>query len=120
MTLLVEQDVSIGGSSSSTMNAEHARSLGGAIGVLRGEKLGPVTFAPDHWLLDFNGHQLTVMTYIRVKGRHWEVAAGEDFFRDRLCERIGKSVAEATMDEGTLTLAFEDGVAVAITLPLQQ
>jgi hypothetical protein len=94
-----------------------AQSLGEAVRVIVGETLGPVTFATDHWHLDFNGHQFTVMTRLVVRAGHWQVGAGEEFFRDRLCERIGKRVTQADATPEAVTLLFEDGIALDIALP---
>jgi hypothetical protein len=98
-------------------NATLAQSLGEAVRVIIGETLGPVTFAADYWHLDFSGHQFTVMTRLTVKARHWQVGAGEEFFRDRLCERIGKRVTETDVTPEAVTLFFEDGIALEIALP---
>jgi len=89
---------------------ETTQSLTDSLQVLVGEKLSSVTFVLDHWQVDFDGNGFNVMSQIAVTGADWTCRSGEPGFRDRLCERIGKIVADAEFEDDIgVSIVFEDG-----------
>lgn len=80
---------------------------------LVGERLDEVTFILDYWQLVASGLRLTVFTTLEVRIGELRVRVGDDPFRNRLCEQIGKTVrAVEFFDDEALVLVFEDGSEV--------
>ena len=84
---------------------------------LDGEILTGVTFAADHWRLEFGASTVTSLTGIEVRSNGVAVRNGDDQFRNRLCEQIGKVVERLELRESmTCTITFEDTSSISISL----
>ena len=84
---------------------------------LDGEILTGVTFVLDHWRLEFGTSAITPFTSIEVHANGAALRNGDDQFRNRLCEQIGKVVDRLELTPSvTCTIAFEDGSSVSISL----
>ena len=81
------------------------------------ERLSAVTFVMDYWQLAFDGHGLTILTRISVKGPSWQVSDGDPEFRNRLCGCVGDAVADVAFRHGDcLALTFVGGSIVEVSL----
>jgi hypothetical protein len=95
---------------------ETTQSLTESLQVLVGEKLSAVTFLLDQWQIDFDGSGFNVMSQITVTGADWACRSGEPGFRDRLCEQIGKIVADAEFEDDIgVSIIFEDGSGLQLS-----
>jgi hypothetical protein len=84
---------------------------------LDGEILTAVTFGLDHWRLEFGASTVTPLTSIEIHSNGVAVRNGDDQFRNRLCELIGKVVERLELREATAcTIAFEDNTSITISL----
>lgn len=81
------------------------------------EQLSAVTFVMDYWQLAFDGHGLTILSRVTVKGPGWQASNGDPEFRNRLCDCIGHVVTGVALRPGDcLTLTFEGGASVEASL----
>jgi len=85
---------------------------------LKGGQLSVVAFVQDYHQLQFDGPALTIYnTFAVVTAGGVHTRVGEPGFRDRLCEQITKVVrAVAHRQDDGLTVAFEDGSAIEVSL----
>jgi hypothetical protein len=88
------------------------QSLNAALQIVVGKQLSSVTFVLDYWRLEFEGNNISVMTWLCVNGDGQSVRSGEEGFRNRLCERIGKIVDRADFSGDILTIGFDDGYSI--------
>ena len=96
------------------MAADPYPTFNDAIQVIVGEKLSSITFVLDYWQLDFDGHQITILTKLSVSRDSTTTYSGQDLFRDRLCEQIGKIVERAEFAADTLVITFGDASSIRI------
>jgi hypothetical protein len=84
---------------------------------LDGELLTGVKFVLDYWQLEFSASTITSLTNIEVRSNGVVIRNGDDQFRNRLCEQIGKVVERLELRESmTCTITFEDTSSISISL----
>lgn len=84
---------------------------------LDGETLESVTFVCDYWQLHFGKSVITPLTRVQVRANGAVVRDGDDQFRNRLCEQIGKVVESFDLErQVACTITFEDNSSIAISL----
>jgi hypothetical protein len=84
---------------------------------LVGEELATVTFVRDYVQLGFDGPLLTSLTPLVVTDTSGRVTSGDDQFRNRLCDLIGKQVTGVDLRaEDALFIRFGDGSSVSLSL----
>ena len=84
---------------------------------LDGETLCSVTFVADHWQLHFGESSISALTRLEVQVGGIIVRNGDDQFRNRLCEQIGKVVKRWEIKaEDACYIGFEDGSAISVSL----
>ena len=88
------------------------QSLNTALQIVVGKQLSSVTFVLDYWRLEFEGNNISVMTWLRIDGDGQNVLSGEERFRNRLCDQIGKIVDRADFSSDILTIGFGDGYSI--------
>lgn len=87
------------------------------LSVLSGLQLSSVTFVMDYIQLGFADPYLTAITLPTVVVGDKNYKLGDAGYRDKLCERIGKTVRQAcVIEEQEIRLEFEDGANVLISL----
>jgi len=90
--------------------------LNSAISQLKGRVLSSVEFVQDYVQLRFDGPCLTAYTHPVVDLGTDRFVWGASGYRDRLCERIGSTVVEAWANEAEVSVGFESGVVVSVSL----
>ena len=84
---------------------------------LDGETLDSVTFVADYWQLQFGNSGISALTRVEVRVSGTTVRNGDDQFRNRLCEQIGKAVERFELTASVAcVITFEDGSAIWISL----
>ena len=84
---------------------------------LDGETLSSVTFVLDYWQLQFGVSTIVPLTRVEVRVNGAVVRDGDDQFRNRLCEQIGKVVERFELEElVACTITFEDRSSISISL----
>ena len=84
---------------------------------LDGETLCSVTFVADYWQLHFGNSTITPLTRVEVHGNGAVVRDGDDQFRNRLCEQMGKVVERFELEQPVAcTITFEDQSSISISL----
>ena len=98
------------------MNETQTKEILAALRTIKGHQLGAVTFVQDYVQLAFDGPALTAYNcpFVWVSGRVWEPAT--DSYRDRLCEQITKIVSEVELNAEKLSIAFDDGSRIEVSL----
>jgi hypothetical protein len=84
---------------------------------LDGETLCSVTFVADYWQLHFGNSTITPLTRVEVRANGTVARDGDDQFRNRLCEQMGKVVERFELErQVACTITFEDQSSVSISL----
>jgi hypothetical protein len=84
---------------------------------LDGEILTSVTFVADYWQLHFGNSTIAALTRVEVYANGAAVQDGDDQFRNRLCEQIGKIVERFELERKVAcTITFEDQSSILISL----
>jgi hypothetical protein len=84
---------------------------------LDGETLESVTFVADYWQLRFGNSTISPLTRIEVRASGSVVRSGDDQFRNRLCEQMGKVVESFELTPSVASvITFEDGSEIWISL----
>jgi hypothetical protein len=84
---------------------------------LDGETLASVTFVADYWQLHFGNSMISPLTRVEVRVADVVVRDGDDQFRNRLCEQIGKVVERFELKQSIgCTIMFEDRSSIFISL----
>jgi hypothetical protein len=84
---------------------------------LDGETLESVTFVADYWQLHFGNSTISPLTRVEVRTSDASVKNGDDQFRNRLCEQIGKAVESFELTPSVAcVIAFEDRSVIWISL----
>jgi len=82
-----------------------------------GTEMSAVTFVRDYVQLDFDGPKFTALTPITVSSSKGFAVTGNDQFRNRLCEQIGKAVADVRItEEQDAMISFADGSSIRLSL----
>jgi hypothetical protein len=84
---------------------------------LDGEALSSVTFIHDYIQLHFGHSAISALSRTSVQIDGAAVQEGDDQFRNRLCEQIGKIVERFWLDRGTAcVITFDDRSSISISL----
>ena len=83
---------------------------------LNGQQLSAVSFVMDYIQLHFESAILTAYVWPQVKDKAALLSAGNSHYKDALCDCIGAIVAECFEDEERLSIEFENGVVIEISL----
>lgn len=86
------------------------------ISAIEGEELTAVEFVLDYLQLRFNGPMLTLYAWPHVLLADFSIAFGEPEYRNALCAQIGETVATASLNDEALTIEFESGTVLALSL----
>jgi len=97
-------------------NTPTNQSLADALGSLNGHVLSSVEFVADYAQLRFDGPTLTAYTPPTVSWGTESHIWGEPGYRDALCRQIGCRVERTAVDDAQVSIAFESGAAVLISL----
>jgi hypothetical protein len=83
-----------------------------------GKRLSAVVFVMDYVQLQFDPPPtVTALTPITITSATGPaVTSGDDSFRNRLCGRIGKTVANVTIAGEAFRIVFEDLIAIEISM----
>ena len=85
--------------------------------ILIGKKLSSVTFVIDYLQIDFDGNGFTLNIFPIIKSRGNIFKLGTQFYRDNLCELIGKEVSSTEMkNEEMLTIQFDPANSISVLL----
>jgi hypothetical protein len=84
---------------------------------LDGASLQSITFVADYWQLHFDNSTVSPLTRLEVQASGQVVRDGEDQFRNRLCEQIGKIVDHFELTPSSAcVITFEDQSSISISL----
>lgn len=84
---------------------------------LDGKTLESVTFVTDYWQLHFGNSTISPLTRVEVQVAGAVVRNGDDQFRNRLCEQLGKVVESFELErQVACTITFEDQSSISISL----
>lgn len=89
------------------------------ITAIEGQELTAVEFVSDYLRLRFGdpGPLLTLYAWPHVLLPDFSLAYGEPEYRNALCAQIGGEVVKASLEEfNALTVEFESGVVIALSL----
>jgi hypothetical protein len=86
------------------------------VGQLKGRVLSSVEFVQAYVQLRFDGPCLTAYTHPVVDLATDRFEWGVPGYRDRLCEQIGSTVVDAWANEVEISVGFESGAAVSVSL----
>jgi hypothetical protein len=91
-----------------------------ALGAIKGQQLGAVTFVQDYVQLAFDGPGLTAFNcpFVLMNDNVWKPAS--DFYRDRLCEQITKIVSDVELTNDSISIIFVDGSRVEVPLEIAE
>ncbi len=92
------------------------QSLADALGKLAGRELSSVTFVRDYIQLAFDGPGMNAYTMPTVTCGAESFTLGQAGYRDSLCRQIGCRVKRAEVDERQVSITFESGAVVSISL----
>jgi hypothetical protein len=99
------------------LQQEPNRSTERALESIVGRELSAVVFVRDYIQLQFDGAGLSALNLPMIKVGQQTLAFGEPGYRDALCERIGRAVRSASVEENErILMEFEDGSTLSISL----
>jgi hypothetical protein len=81
-----------------------------------GEQLSSVEFVQDYIQLHFDGPTITAFVLPTVHLSRKRLGFGDSGYRDELCARIGRKVVLAEFDSVAVTVRFDDGAEINISL----
>ena len=97
-------------------NAPTNQTLADALGNLAGHALSSVEFVADYVQLRFDGPTLTAYSAPTVSWGSESHVWGEPGYRDALCRQIGCRIERTAVDDQQVSIAFESGATVLISL----
>ena len=86
------------------------------MGEIVGRQLSSVTFVQDYIQFAFDGPGLTTYTLPTVSFRRQSLKWGETGYRDALCAQIAHIVQQVEVDEQRVSLLFDNGAAISVSL----
>ncbi len=92
------------------------QTLAQALGTLVGHALSSVEFVADYVQLWFDGPCLTAYTQPVVTWESEGISSGQSGYRDILCAQIGCRVERTEVDKQRVSIIFESGAVVSISL----
>lgn len=87
--------------------------------LLEGRELDAVTFVRDYVQFHFEGPLLNAYVWPTVLVGTVRHAAGTLGYRDELCARIGRTVSSAREANEHMSLSFNDGSSIEISLRIE-
>jgi hypothetical protein len=90
--------------------------LADALQQLVGVELSSVEFVRDYVQLWFDGPCMTAYTWPTVASVSENLSHGQPGYRDALCMQIGRKVEKTEVDKRRVSVVFEGGVVVSISL----
>lgn len=90
--------------------------LGQALCEVEGEVLSSVEFVHDYVQLHFDGKTLTAYTLPAIELERAPLSSGQPGYRDGLCREIGQRVVRAEAHDEAVSLSFESGAIISISL----
>lgn len=90
--------------------------LTNALRKLVGHELSSVTFVRDYIQLAFDGSGINAYTTPTVSCGSESLKFGQPGYRDGLCRQIGRSVERSEVDGQRVSIIFESGTTVSISL----
>jgi hypothetical protein len=97
-------------------NTSSQQTLSDVLGKLVGRKLSSVTFVADYVQLAFNGPGFSAYTTPTVTCGSQSLSMGDPGYRDALCKQIDCIVDSTGVDKERVSIAFEGGAVVSISL----
>jgi|SRR5579862_2121774 len=97
-------------------DAQTKLTLAGVLGKLVGRELSSVTFVRDLIQLAFDGAGLNAYTLPTVTCGSERLTVKQPGYRDCLCEQIGHRVQRTEVDGQCVSIVFENGPVVSISL----
>jgi len=97
-------------------NSSKNQTLAEALEKLVGRELSSVTFVRDYVQLAFDGAGLSAYTTLTFTYDRESLSSGQPGYRDSLCRQIGCRVARAEVDNQNVSVVFENGAIVAVSL----
>jgi len=92
------------------------QTLSEALGKLVGHVLSSVEFVADYVQLWFDGSCMTAYTLPNVSQGSESLSSGQPGYRDALCRQIGCRVKRTDVGDQQVSIVFESGAAVSISL----
>jgi TorA maturation chaperone TorD len=94
---------------------QHEKELA-ALCAIKGEQLVAVTFIQDYVQLAFGASGFSAFNWpsVWVNDQVWEPTT--QFYRDRLCEQITKTVSEVELTDEKIVIVFDDGSRIEMSL----
>jgi hypothetical protein len=92
------------------------QTLADALGKLVGHELSSVTFVRDYAQFAFDGPSMNTYTMPTVACGSENLSQGQPGYRDALCRQIGCRVERTEVDDQRMSIVFEGGAAVSISL----
>jgi hypothetical protein len=92
------------------------QTLADALGKLVGRKLSSVTFVADYVQLAFDGPGMNAYTTPTVTSGSESLSLGQPGYRDALCAQIGCIVERTEVDKQRVSIVFESGAVISISL----
>jgi hypothetical protein len=83
---------------------------------LVGAQLSAVTVVMDYAQIVFDGATLTAFTCPAVEANSRTLRSTDVGYRDALCARIGRTVVSAHVSDELISLGFDDGAVITISL----
>lgn len=81
-----------------------------------GCELSAITFVRDYVQLAFDGPNMNAYTAATVSCGAESFRLGQPGYRDALCKPIGSRVARVEADDERVSISFEDGTTISISL----
>jgi hypothetical protein len=98
------------------VDAHMKQSLADALDKLAGRALSSVEFLADYVQLWFDGPCLTAYTSPTVASGPKTLSLDQPGYRDSLCRQIGCRVEHAEVDDRRVSICFEGGATISISL----
>jgi hypothetical protein len=92
------------------------QTLTDALGKLAGRMLSSVEFVADYVQLWFDGPCVTAYTSPTVSWGSETLSLGQPGYRDGLCRQVGCRVERTQADDRRVSIRFESGAAISISL----
>jgi hypothetical protein len=97
-------------------NAPMSQTLTDALGELVRHALSSVTFVADYVQLGFDGPGMNAYTTPIVTCGSESLSLGQPGYRDSLCGQIGCIVERSEVDDQRVSIVFENGAVISISL----
>jgi hypothetical protein len=98
------------------MDTSMNKTLSDGLHELMGHVLSSVEFVEDYVQLRFDGACLSAYTLPVVTWGAGTLAFGESGYRDVLCRQIGCRLVQTDVDDTVVSMIFESGATVSISL----